>query len=84
MSAMCSLGLAYEMYGKFLASVCDDAQKWFLKAHECYIQWGAVAKAKQLWEDHGLAFALADVNDEDMLFASSKHSRDRDGEEGIL
>lgn len=23
-------------------------------AHTCYIQWGAHAKAKQLWDDHNL------------------------------
>ena len=91
---MCALGLAYEMYGKFLASICDDANKWFLKAHECYIQWGAIAKANQLWDDHDLASALTDIHAEGMLSPSAKHNRDEyegtseyegiEGEEGIL
>ena len=73
-----ALGLAYEMYGKYLASICDDAQEWFLKAHECYSQWGAIAKANQLRDDHGLAFELTGVNSDGMLLASEKHGRDED------
>ena len=75
-----ALGLAYEMYGKYLASICDDAQEWFLKAHECYSQWGAIAKANQLRDDHGLALALSGMNDESTLSSSAKHRRDENGD----
>jgi len=74
-------GLAYELYGKFLSSVSElDASDWFERAHGCYIQWGAAAKAAQLRNDYNLG-----VPDEstsatfDLNLGSIKHSRDEDG-----
>jgi len=49
-------GLACELYGRFLLSVIetDESLIWFKCAHACYLQWGAVAKAEQVWNDHNL------------------------------
>jgi len=46
-------GLAYECMGKYLMSAVEvrDAERCFLSAHECYMQWGAKAKANKLWTD---------------------------------
>lgn len=49
-------GLACELYGKFLLSVIemDEALWWLKSAHECYMQWGAAAKAEQVSKEHNL------------------------------
>merc|ERR1719491_1690136 len=38
-------GLAYELMGKYLMSAVEiqDAERCFLTAHKCYMQWGAMA-----------------------------------------
>lgn len=71
-------GLAYECMGKFLSSVVDiGAPKWLQKAHTCYMQWGATAKAKQLQKDHNLELP------DESIRVSLKHDRN-DGEEGLV
>ncbi|KAL7525383.1 hypothetical protein ACHAXR_000986, partial [Thalassiosira sp. AJA248-18] len=67
-------GLACELYAKFLDSIIetDAAMYWFKCAHACYVQWGAAAKAEQVWKDHNLG--LMPVGGVDQIF-SSKHGR---------
>lgn len=49
-------GLAYECFGKFLASIVDNkaASQCFMIAHMCYTQWGALALAEHIWEKYKL------------------------------
>jgi len=49
-------GLGYELMGNYLSSVdqLPEANKCFLQSYTCYMEWGAVGKAKKLFEDHYL------------------------------
>jgi len=74
-------GLACELYGNYLYSICDlAASHWFQKAYTCYLQWGAVAKAEKMRKDLNLDLTES-VN---VRFSSSLSStkHDRDKEEG--
>lgn len=69
-------GLAYECMGKYLMSAVEvrGAERCFFSAHECYMQWGAKAKAKQLWMDWNL-----DSSTESIEHCTIKHERDELG-----
>jgi len=76
-------GLAYELYGNFLYSIGDlVAAHWFQKAHTCYLQWGAVAKAEQLRKDLNLDLTEIGNASFNSSLSSSKHGRDRDSDKG--
>ena len=49
-------GLACEFCGHFLKSIVEEstATAFYKRAYECYIQWGAIAKARKLRDDHSL------------------------------
>mmetsp|Transcript_14008 Transcript_14008/g.30499 ORF Transcript_14008/g.30499 Transcript_14008/m.30499 type:complete len:83 (+) Transcript_14008:347-595(+) len=66
-------GLAQEFMGHYLSSIIElkEATKCYKNAYECYMQWGAVAKAKQIQKDYNLCFA-----DGEFKGNSLKHSRD--------
>ena len=57
-------GLSCELYGKFLSSIIEtnEAFIWLKCAHACYMQWGAVAKADQVWKDHNLGMTIVGSN----------------------
>lgn len=67
-------GLACELYGKFLASIIEVAEGafWMKCAHACYIQWGALAKARKLWNDHNLGLPA----EASMMMSSAKRGRE--------
>ncbi len=67
-------GLAYECYGKFLASIVDNgaALNCFKSAHMCYLQWGALALAEHVWNKYKLNTFDEGVS---QILASSKHER---------
>ncbi len=67
-------GLAYEMMGKFLASVANEstqAMECLQNARTCYNQWGAFGKAEILCRQHSLAAADLKSKDDSL-------KRDRD------
>lgn len=69
-------GLACELYAKFLTSIIetDGAMHSFKCAHACYVQWGAAAKAEQVWQDNNLgSMSDGSVN----LLFSIKQARER-------
>lgn len=70
-----------QLYGKFLSSLVeiDDAAQWLLKAHTCYMQWGAAAKATQLQNDHNLVLLMPGES-----LSSNKHERDDEDREGLV
>jgi len=49
--------------GLYLSSIVEveDAEVNFMNAHNCYMQWGAIAKAKKLWDEHNLGMSMADA-----------------------
>jgi len=76
-------GLAYELYGNFLYSIGDlVASQWFQKAHTCYLQWGALAKAEQLREDFNLDLTESVNARFKSSLSSTKHGRDKDKNKG--
>mmetsp|Transcript_32513 Transcript_32513/g.78696 ORF Transcript_32513/g.78696 Transcript_32513/m.78696 type:complete len:1338 (-) Transcript_32513:142-4155(-) len=52
--------LACECYAKFLTSIVEQNQAniWFQQAYQCYLDWGANAKAGKLMEDNNLSDIL--------------------------
>ncbi len=66
-------GLAYECYGKFLASILDNnaALNCFKSAHMCYLQWGALALAENIWNKYKLDTSVGGVSQ----VHASKHDR---------
>ena len=58
--------------GKYLKSIVEieDADKCFVNAHKCYLQWGAVAAADKLWKRYNLDLSKANLE------VSNKHGRD--------
>mmetsp|Transcript_7551 Transcript_7551/g.17117 ORF Transcript_7551/g.17117 Transcript_7551/m.17117 type:complete len:1310 (+) Transcript_7551:61-3990(+) len=66
-------GLACECFGQYLSSIVEvgEAERYFMDAYTCYIQWGAVAKANTLREDHGLDLSTGGIR-----ICTSKHERD--------
>eukprot|EP00585_Thalassiosira_rotula_P010121 CAMPEP_0196137450 /NCGR_PEP_ID=MMETSP0910-20130528/5428_1 /TAXON_ID=49265 /ORGANISM="Thalassiosira rotula, Strain GSO102" /LENGTH=296 /DNA_ID=CAMNT_0041397909 /DNA_START=35 /DNA_END=925 /DNA_ORIENTATION=- len=70
-------GLAYECMGKYLMSIVEvhEAGHCFLRAHECYLQWGAMAKATKLWRDWKLDLCVGDI-----VTSKLKHRRDENNE----
>ena len=70
-------GLAYELYGDFLFSFADlDALQWHQRAHTCYLQWGALAKAEQLRKEFNLELRESFSSSFNSSLSSTKHSRD--------
>jgi len=69
-------GLACELYGNYLSSIGNPvASQWFQKAHTCYLQWGALAKAEQLREEFNLD--LVEIVKASSL-SSAKHGREKE------
>ncbi|KAL7536761.1 hypothetical protein ACHAXR_007383 [Thalassiosira sp. AJA248-18] len=68
-------GLAYECKAKYLKSIVEDqdAERCFMSAHTCYMQWGAVAKANKLWKDYDLGSST-----EHTEICNTKHEREED------
>ncbi len=62
-----------ECKGKYFISIVDikGAERCFLRAHKCYVQWGAVEKADKLWKDWNL-----DASTESVKSFVNKHGRD--------
>ena len=62
-----------ECMGKYLTSIVEvrDAERCFMSAHKCYMQWGAVAKADKLWKDWGLSSSAECIE-----ISTIKHKRD--------
>ena len=72
-------GLACELYGNYLYSIGDlVASQWFQKAHACYLQWGAVAKAEQLRKDRNLDLTDFFSTSLTLSLSSMKHGRNED------
>jgi len=70
-------GLAHECMGKYLMSIVEveDAERCFVRAHECYTQWGAKAKANKLWNDWNLGSSAVRNG-----MSTAKHNRDESEE----
>lgn len=68
------VGLASEFYGHFLTSIVklNEANQWYLNAHTCYKQWGALGKVDQIAKEHNLALPEEDST---LPFSSYKHDR---------
>ena len=65
-------GLAYELKGKCLALTLDtNSSNCFKNAYQCYMQWGAVAKADQILKEHKLDLPLGQFED-----SRVKHGRE--------
>ena len=65
--------LAYELMGDYLSSILEipQATECYKRAHKCYMQWGAVAKANKIQEDHQLDLEGGEIENNQM-----KHGRD--------
>eukprot|EP00984_Skeletonema_dohrnii_P012934 scaffold5299_cov102-Skeletonema_dohrnii-CCMP3373.AAC.2 len=68
-------GLAFECYGKFLASIVDNnaALNCFKSAHVCYSQWGALALAEHVWNKN----KLSTCNEGSSPFCASFHTSNK-------
>lgn len=76
-------GLAFELYGNFLSSIGDlAATQFYQKAHSCYIQWGALAKAKKLQKNLNLDLTESVSCSLNSSLSISKRSRGK--EEDLL
>jgi len=65
--------LAYELQGNYLSSIVEipEATASYRNAHELYTQWGALAIAKRIKENHSLDLVAGE-----MELNSTKHARD--------
>ncbi|KAL7535170.1 LOW QUALITY PROTEIN: hypothetical protein ACHAXR_008832 [Thalassiosira sp. AJA248-18] len=63
-------GLAYELMGHYKESICEypEATECFKNAFSCYMDWGAVAKATKIREEH--------LDEEEIEKISTKHKRE--------
>ena len=72
-------GLAYECFGKYLASIVDNkaASNCFKSAHVCYMQWGALALANHVWDKYKLSTcdAVGSVSQFTASNNANKHER---------
>ena len=62
----------------------NDALYWLKRAHTCYIEWGAEAKAKKMWNDLKLDSAKKVMNAFNPSLGSIKHGRDEDEAEELI
>ncbi len=62
-----------ECMGKYLMAIVEvqEAEDCFLSAYRCYVQWGAIAKAKKLHTDWNL-----DSSTESIKHHKIRHERD--------
>ncbi len=62
-----------ECMGRYLMSIVEvkESERCIMRAHQCYVQWGAMEKAKKILKDWNL-----DVSSESVKPCTAKHVRD--------
>ena len=65
--------LALEFMGDYYSSIVEitEATVCYMQAYKCYMEWGALAKANKIKNDHNLVITLSGETDQNSL----KHDR---------